>query len=374
LVTSSSQIDRERDEAGHSRDRVVKLPIPKAARAPRWRQIAPEEAAALCELFRTRDALVLDGDPATTWRFQITQRAPTSAVILRGVQDEAALSLIEDRFCERLGDRAWSDYEEKHQPLAWTLAHQFMLEGLGRVLGEPLWPRVLCEPAQPTAVAPNIVLAFSAGADDGRVIRGFVRLTPAMTSRLASHAGWRSSGDSFGRWATLPTPVRLVLPAVQFPLSELRETAVGDVLVLGQRAQCWGALQLRRLAPRTNAPLGAWSATYDGTRITVSNVAPIYEAETIMSQSTPEAPQQANSSDVLPRIAVTLEFDLGSVTLPLGEVAALKPGYVFQLPGRLEDARVVIRAAGVRVGHGELVAVGDVLGVQVLALETDGLR
>jgi flagellar motor switch/type III secretory pathway protein FliN len=35
---------------------------------------------------------------------------------------------------------------------------------------------------------------------------------------------------------------------------------------------------------------------------------------------------------------------------------------------------VVIRANGTRVGYGELVAVGDVLGVQLLALETNGLR
>jgi flagellar motor switch/type III secretory pathway protein FliN len=35
---------------------------------------------------------------------------------------------------------------------------------------------------------------------------------------------------------------------------------------------------------------------------------------------------------------------------------------------------VVIRANGTRVGVGELVAVGDVLGVQLVALEIDGLR
>jgi type III secretion protein Q len=52
----------------------------------------------------------------------------------------------------------------------------------------------------------------------------------------------------------------------------------------------------------------------------------------------------------------------------------MKPGYVLQLPMRLEDARVVIRANGVRIGHGELVAVGDVLGVQVLAIDPHGLR
>lgn len=73
-------------------------------------------------------------------------------------------------------------------------------------------------------------------------------------------------------------------------------------------------------------------------------------------------------------IPVSLDFDLGNLALPLGELAALKPGYVFELPGGLEKVRVVIRANGTRVGVGELVAVGDVLGVQLVALEIDGLR
>ena len=47
---------------------------------------------------------------------------------------------------------------------------------------------------------------------------------------------------------------------------------------------------------------------------------------------------------------------------------------MFELPGNLDAVRVVIRANGTRVGHGELVAVGDVLGVQLLAFDTDELR
>ena len=80
------------------------------------------------------------------------------------------------------------------------------------------------------------------------------------------------------------------------------------------------------------------------------------------------------ATDAADNIPVSLDFDLGSLALPLGELAVLKPGYVFELAGSLEKLRVVIRANGTRVGLGELVAVGDVLGVQLLALEIDGLR
>jgi type III secretion protein Q len=81
-----------------------------------------------------------------------------------------------------------------------------------------------------------------------------------------------------------------------------------------------------------------------------------------------------SKTGVADNIPISLDFDLGNVALPLGELATLKPGYVFELPGTLERLRVAIRANGTRIGHGELVAVGDVLGVQLLSLEVDGLR
>lgn len=79
-------------------------------------------------------------------------------------------------------------------------------------------------------------------------------------------------------------------------------------------------------------------------------------------------------SSALAGVGVTVDFELGSTSLPLGELANLKPGYVFELSGNLNQVRVVIRANGTRVGYGELVAVGDVLGVQLLSVDTNGLR
>ena len=61
----------------------------------------------------------------------------------------------------------------------------------------------------------------------------------------------------------------------------------------------------------------------------------------------------------LDSIPVSLDFDVGTLAVPLATLAAIKPGYVFELPNRLEDARVVIRANGTPIGRGELVAVGE---------------
>jgi type III secretion protein Q len=92
--------------------------------------------------------------------------------------------------------------------------------------------------------------------------------------------------------------------------------------------------------------------------------------EVSMSEQTPAAA----AAPGLEELPVALDFELGSVTLALGQLAALKPGYVFNLPGRLDSARVLIRANGVKIGHGELVAVGDGLAVQLLAIDAEAGR
>lgn len=71
-------------------------------------------------------------------------------------------------------------------------------------------------------------------------------------------------------------------------------------------------------------------------------------------------------------VPVRLDFEVGSIAVPLGQLASLKPGYVFKLRGRPEGVPVIIRANGTQIGHGELVAIGDSLGVQILAIDGVG--
>ena len=77
-----------------------------------------------------------------------------------------------------------------------------------------------------------------------------------------------------------------------------------------------------------------------------------------------DAPGGGEGIEQLP---VQLRFELGEVELSIAELSALQPGYVFPLASRLEGANVAIRANGRHVGRGEVVAVGDTLGVRLLA-------
>ena len=331
----------------------------------RLRRLAPDAARALRDLFQNREFLTLDGTPQTTWRFGPAGSLSPPAAILDGVHEKLSLIITNDGWCERLGEREWWDFTGESRLLAWALAHSGLLEGLGRILREPLMPSALID-GIPSESDANEALEFSATTADGRKTTGCVSLSPAMVARLASFPGWQRSAPTIAPWLKLRGPLRVELRGISFPLGVLRASEMGDVLILGDRTGCWRNLQVSLVGARGSTRLRTWSATYDGTRLLATPAPTNSTLELIMSD-----PNAAGAADHIP---VSLDFDLGNLALPLGELASLKPGYVFELPNSLDTVRVVIRANGTRVGHGELVAVGDVLGVQLLALETDGLR
>jgi len=328
----------------------------------RLRRLAPAAAAALRDLFRDRDCLVLEGSPETTWRFAPADKVPAPAAIFDGAHEKLALSIADDGWCEMLGTRPWWDFNGEARLLAWALAHTGLLEGLGRILREPLLPTAFADGQLPYSDT-TVALEFSASAADGRTTRGCVSLSAEMLARLASHTGWRRMGPTASGWLKLPGTLRVELCDVVFPLAVLSKSEVGDVLILGSRIHCWRKLQVCLIGVQADTRLQTWNASYDGARLTLTSGSLGSPMELLMSDG-----KAANN------IPVSLDFDLGNLAVPLGELAALKPGYVFELPGNLDRLRVAIRANGTRIGHGELVAVGDVLGVQLLSLDVEGLR
>lgn len=335
----------------------------------RLRRVSPQAAAALRDLCHDRDCLVLEGHPETRWRFgpapatlQGNKRAP--AAVLESAHEKLALSVTDDGWCEPLGARAWWDFTGESRLLAWSLAHTGLLEGLGRILREPLMPSALSDGPLPHSDT-GVELSFSAVMANSRTTMGWLSIPAALVERLASHGGWRRMTSTVPGWLKLPGTVRLELCGISFSLGVLLASGLGDVLVLGNRGSLWRKLQLTLIATRSETPLRTWSVSHEGTRLTVTSGALHPPMELIMSD------KLGNPAENIP---VSLDFDLGNLAVPLGELATLKPGYVFELPGSLDHLRVAIRANGTRIGQGELVVVGDVLGVQLVSLDVDGLR
>jgi type III secretion protein Q len=69
----------------------------------------------------------------------------------------------------------------------------------------------------------------------------------------------------------------------------------------------------------------------------------------------------------LDEMQIKLLFELGRLEISLGELRTLAPGYVFDL-GRDPSHAVEIHAGGRRIGHGEVVKIGEALGVRIVGL------
>jgi type III secretion system YscQ/HrcQ family protein len=112
-------------------------------------------------------------------------------------------------------------------------------------------------------------------------------------------------------------------------------------------------------------------ARHDGRDVSATRSESMNEHESSESRAEPAESPQATSEQT-PHIPVQLDFEIGAVTTNLRELNRIEPGYIFELPGRLEGSNVAIRANGRHVGNGELVAVGETLGVRLTEWRSDG--
>lgn len=268
----------------------------------------------------------------------------------------------------------WSDYRGRARLLAWSLAHERALMRLSEVLGTSLVPR---EPVDDDG-GDAVWLAFATdGEPDAahEALRGAVRLPLDWLPRLQGRAVPVYEDDplpSLGTLRGLPMPLRVGFDGPALASDEWQSLRPGDVVLLGN-----GALPaLHARAARLAWPL---AAAPDGWRIAAAaHPLPSPTEPSMSHDETPNDDAQAQGGDeagagteggdaVARSLPVQLSFDIGRLEVSVGEMASLQPGYVFALPTQLQGSNVTIRANGRSAGRGEVVAVGDTLGVRLLA-------
>jgi type III secretion protein Q len=65
---------------------------------------------------------------------------------------------------------------------------------------------------------------------------------------------------------------------------------------------------------------------------------------------------------------VPVQLEIDTVALTVSQLSAMRPGYVLGLPTLAADAQVKLIAHGQTIGHGELVMVGEQLGVRIIRM------
>lgn len=269
----------------------------------------------------------------------------------------------------------WSDYAGRARALAWGLAHEGQLARLGEAFGARLRPADGDRDDAPGGA--STWLEFWVDEDPEAierpvVTRGQVGVPLRWLDRLARRAEPRYDEDPappLDHWRDLLDSVAFGFSIAPLSQRDWRTLRPGDVIVVGRSNR---PPQFHATAAHTRWPLSptaaGWRVEGAGQPAPQDPVFPIQDRTRMTENETP-APEGVDAApeDPARNLPVRVAFEIGRVELSVGEIADLQPGYVFALPSLLEGANVTILANGHAAGRGEVVAVGDTLGVRLLS-------
>ncbi|KUZ65471.1 type III secretion protein [Burkholderia ubonensis] len=236
--------------------------------------------------------------------------------------------------------------------------------------------------APPAALdATRCVLSFAL---DGAPLRcALLDASMPWLDALAARLRGERLPDAAGLLARVRLPGRVRLGSRRLPLAVLRSLRPGDVLLDLAPA----ALGAARAGP-LHAWWGArratqWHATVliEGTTMTMIETPdtaddldePIVAGD-LPAGSAADSPADAPDDDApgaapepadLGDVDLPVHVEIDTLSLSIAELAALRPGYVLELPLAARDVSVRLVAYGQAIGGGRLVAVGAHLGVRI---------
>ncbi|KIP14170.1 type III secretion apparatus protein, YscQ/HrcQ family [Burkholderia sp. MSHR3999] len=236
--------------------------------------------------------------------------------------------------------------------------------------------------APPAALdATRCVLSFAL---DGAPLRcALLDASMPWLDALAARLRGERLPDAAGQLARVRLPGRVRLGSRRLPLAVLRSLRPGDVLLDLAPA----ALGAARAGP-LHAWWGArratqWHATVliEGTTMTMIEAPdtaddldePIVAGD-LPAGSPADSPADAPDDDApgaapepadLGDVDLPVHVEIDTLSLSIAELAALRPGYVLELPLAARDVPVRLVAYGQAIGGGRLVAVGAHLGVRI---------
>jgi len=221
--------------------------------------------------------------------------------------------------------------------------------------------------ANASLAMPDGALGFELRDAGGAVaLRGFASLDdPAAWDTLVPPFARRRADTATRRFDTLRLPLHFELGSTTLALKELAGIRAGDVIGIERWAAFGSALQVTAHAGGHTGLRIVGMA--DGSHITVTAL-----GDPLMNRDDPAAADPSLAADPgglplsrLDALEVVLRFEVGELSLTLGDLKSLSPGHVFDLGQTLNRCDVRILAHGNLLGRGYLVAVGDRLGVRV---------
>jgi type III secretion protein Q len=169
----------------------------------------------------------------------------------------------------------------------------------------------------------------------------------------------------------LHVPLSFCVGTTRLSIREVREISPGDIVSVEEWSSVGSAVCVRAVVGGIGGRVLTGLA--EGSRITLQPEKDETMNRNPLDPSLPPLDTTNLPLDRLDALEVTLQFDLGDLSVSLGELKTLRPGHIFDLGQPLNRSTVRILAHGNVLGKGHLVAVGERLGLRVSEFAANGL-
>lgn len=227
---------------------------------------------------------------------------------------------------------------------------------------------------EPSAAAAGLPFFLEDRASGVRVRGTFSGEAAGLAASLC--ARWPQARSTLER---VPLRCRFVAGHLRLTFREIQGISTGDLLLINRVAQTTEGVGIALTVAGSALTLMRGQARGDTVQIMddtgfEEGMAETIEPPTWSDERTGDtgvaagdvaADAAAGEPDPFDSIELPLTFELGEQTLTLGELGSIAPGYVFRLPQTVSETSIAIRLNGRVVGNGQLVALGDALGVRV---------
>jgi type III secretion system YscQ/HrcQ family protein len=265
--------------------------------------------------------------------------------------------------------RDWHRYAGEVRLLAWAAHHEPILDLLRAVFASEWLPEAFQQEASPQSG--DIHAGFSIYAANGaHIVDGMAVFGRCYVAGLADRSDAREPRPH--AVTELQAALAIHIDDFEMPRAELRGLAPGAVVRVDNRTL--------RTTPRVTIPLGTLRATADihGTRVVIAGFAaaaatmndPTHGVSTMSDIDHTIATKESIGPVDPDTVPVKLRFTAGRLSVPFGALASVAPGFVFELDKPLDDQVITIHANGVPIARGELVTLGDLLGVRISRMLT----
>jgi hypothetical protein len=274
------------------------------------------------------------------------RHAATLACIgLESAQGRLLVALEREQAVNPLGDVRWQDYAGDTRLLAWSLAHEPMLEALARLFGGGFVATGFFASGTDTEY---LWLALDWRDEDGESLQGWLGLDAVHARLLAACVDWTRDPSKLSMLGdATELGFELMLQGCALDPGTISALRPGDVLLIGESADCDAQLQPDPETSRSmfGLPLG-WTVLRRQGRWTIA-ARPL--VSTVVDAHRPR-------------------FRLARLTLSPAEAGALQPGSVLNYDASLVGNTVEIFFGEHRSGEGVLVALGERLGVRITGM------